>query len=170
MPLAPLRNDSTHPPEGAIRAPETIGLTRRVCHSPLLLLEHSELHLSYPRFRRVQSPPRRANGIVVEEVERHGCRESRDGPGMAHRGGPLERRWSERTLAKPGPDERAEGFGYFCPQKLPAREGETKNISQNAAVRNRNPIDQHNIASPVSRPSNPLKKLKADWQSPAPLP
>ena len=81
---------------------------------------------------------------------------------MAHRGGPLERRWSERTLAKPGPDERAEGFGYFCPQKLLAREGETKNISQNAAIRNSPPINQHNIASPVSRSSNPLKELKAD--------
>ena len=103
--LAPLRNDSTHPPEGASRAPATIGLTRKVCHSLPLLLEQSELHLSYLRFRRVQSPPRRANGIVVEEVERHGCR-----------GGPLERRWSERTLAQRGPDERAEGFGYFCPK------------------------------------------------------
>ncbi|VXC50097.1 hypothetical protein PSEUDO8Z_120052 [Pseudomonas sp. 8Z] len=36
--------------------------------------------------------------------------ESHGGPGMAHRGGPLERRWSERTLAQPGPDERAEGL------------------------------------------------------------
>ena len=137
MPLAPLRNDSTHPPEGAIRAPETIGLTPKPWRLLLLLLNHSEQRLGYLRFRRVQSPPRRANGIVVEEVERHGCRESCDGPGMAHRGGPLERRWSERTLAKPGPDERAEGFGYFCPQKLLAREGETKNINKNAAIRNR---------------------------------
>ncbi len=64
-----------------------------------------------------QSPSRRANAIVVEEVERHGCRESRDGPWMALRGVPLERRWSERTPAQPGPDDRAEGFGYFCPQK-----------------------------------------------------
>ncbi|CAM3025720.1 Uncharacterised protein [Ectopseudomonas mendocina] len=130
MPLAPLRNDSTHPPERAIRAPETSGLIRLPWWFAvaLLLPEHSHLHLSYPGFRRVQSPPRRANGIVVEEVERHGCRESRDGPGMALRGGPLERRWSERTPAQPGPDDRAEGFGDFCPQKLLAREGETKDI------------------------------------------
>ena len=101
--LAPLRNDSTHPPEGAIRAPETMGLIQLPWWFAvaLLLPEHSKLHLSYRRFRRVQSPPRRANGIVVEEVERHGCRddcmdaggratqdakaESRDGPWMAHR-------------------------------------------------------------------------------------
>jgi hypothetical protein len=56
---------------------------------------------------------------------------------------PLERRWSERTLAQPGPDERAEGFGDFCRaghpgQKLLAREGETKDINNNAAIRNRN--------------------------------
>ncbi|WP_277373823.1 hypothetical protein [Pseudomonas sp. AA-38] len=82
------------------------------------MFKHSTLLLGYLGFRRVQSPPRRANGIVVEEVERHGCRESRDGPWMAHRGGPLERRWSERTLAQPGPDDRAEGFGYFCPTKV----------------------------------------------------
>ena len=40
------------------------------------------------------------NGIVVEGVERHGCRESRDGPGMALRGVPPERRWSERTRSE----------------------------------------------------------------------
>jgi hypothetical protein len=61
---------------------------------------------------------------------------------MAHRGGPLERRWSERTLAQPGPDERAEGFGYFCPQKSLAREGETKDISKNAAIQNKHPNSQ----------------------------
>ena len=106
------------------------------------MYKHSTLILVYLGFRRVQSPPRRANAIVVEEVERHGCRESRDGPGMALRGGPLERRWSERTLAQPGPDDRAEGFGYFCPQKSLAWEGETKNISKNAANRNRHKNNQ----------------------------
>ena len=87
MPLAPLRNDSTHPPERAIRAPETMGLIQLPWWFAIALLlpEHSQLHLSYPGFRRVQSPPRRANGIVVEEVERHGCRESHGGPWMAHR-------------------------------------------------------------------------------------
>lgn len=30
---------------------------------------------------------------------------------------PLERRWSERTPAKPGPDGGAGGFGYFCQDK-----------------------------------------------------
>ena len=62
--------------------------------------------------------------------------------GGPHPVGPLERRWSERTLAQPGPDERAEGFGYFCPQKSLAWEGETKNISKNAANRNRHKNNQ----------------------------
>ena len=35
-------------------------------------------------------PVSRLSGIVEPGVERHGCRESRDGPGMALRGGPLE--------------------------------------------------------------------------------
>ena len=46
---------------------------------------------------RTGSPVRRVSGIGVEGVERHGCRESCDGPGTALRSGPLERRWSERT-------------------------------------------------------------------------
>ena len=36
-------------------------------------------------------PFRRPSGVAVEGVERHGCRESRDGPGMALHGVPLER-------------------------------------------------------------------------------
>jgi hypothetical protein len=70
MPLAPLRNDCAHPPEGAIRTPETMGLIQVPWRSLLLLPEHSQLHLSYRRFRRVQSPPRRVNGVVAQEVER----------------------------------------------------------------------------------------------------
>ncbi len=45
-------------------------------------------------------PFRRVSEIVVEGVERHGCRERRDGPRMALRGVPLERRWSERTRSE----------------------------------------------------------------------
>ena len=37
------------------------------------------------------APFRRPNGIIAEGVERHGCRERRDGPRMALRGAPLER-------------------------------------------------------------------------------
>ena len=50
--------------------------------------------------RRPTAPFRRVSGIAEEGVERHGCRESRDGPGMALRGVPLERRWSERTRSE----------------------------------------------------------------------
>ena len=57
---------------------------------------------------RTNSPVRRVSGIDVEGVERHGCRESCAGPWTAHRSGPLERRWSERTRfaakRRSGPD------------------------------------------------------------------
>ena len=47
---------------------------------------------------RSRIPVRRPSVIAVDGVERHGCRESCDGPGMALRSVPLERRWSEGTL------------------------------------------------------------------------
>ena len=47
---------------------------------------------------RSRLPFRRPSVVAVEGVERHGCRESCDGPGMALRSVPLERRWSEGTL------------------------------------------------------------------------
>ena len=40
-----------------------------------------------------------------------------------HPVGPLERRWSERTPAEPGPDGGANGFGYFCQDKSDSPEG-----------------------------------------------
>ncbi len=49
------------------------------------------------RFARTDSPVRRVSGIGAEGVERHGCRERRDGTRMSLRDVPLERRWSERT-------------------------------------------------------------------------
>jgi hypothetical protein len=49
--------------------------------------------------------------------------------GGPHPVGPLERRWSERTLAKPGPDERAEGFGYFA-RKVTRPEGRNQRHQQ----------------------------------------
>ncbi len=87
MRLVPLRNTSTRPPEGD-RSP-----SRPEVRASLVCL-----------FCRVSSdtnrPFRRVSAIVVEGVERHGCRESRDGPGMALRGVPLEWRWSERTRSE----------------------------------------------------------------------
>jgi hypothetical protein len=89
----------------------------------------------------------------MQEVERRRMPKPRAamGQGWPFVGGPhpvglLERRWSERTLAQPGPDERAEGFGYFCQQKSLAREGETKDINKNATIRNKH---SHKLASPV---------------------
>ena len=49
------------------------------------------LLLSCDRIGDAQIPFRRPSGITVEGVERHGCRESCDGPGMALRSVPLER-------------------------------------------------------------------------------
>lgn len=71
-----------------------------------------------------QTPPnapfRRPSAGGVEGVERHGRRESRDGPGMALRGGPLERHRSEGTPAQPGPDAGASVFGKFFPGRVGA--------------------------------------------------
>ena len=64
------------------------------------------------RHRRI-APFRRPNAGGVEGVERHGCRESRVGPWMAQRGGPLERHWREGTPAQPGPYAGARLFAYF---------------------------------------------------------
>ena len=83
MPLNPLRNDYAHPPEGAIRAPEAMGLIRQPWGGAvaLLLPEYSELHQCYRSLRRVQSPPRRVNGVVVEEVERQDVARATEGHG-----------------------------------------------------------------------------------------
>ena len=87
MRLVPLRNTSTRPPDRD-RSP-----SRPEVRASLVWF-----------FCRVSSdtnrPFRRVSGIAVEGVERHGCRESRDGPGMALRGVPLEWRWSERTRSE----------------------------------------------------------------------
>ena len=83
MRLAPLRNTSTRPPEGdrvaSLRNLHVIKLS-----GVWLLLFHRDLTDD------AQIPFRRPSGITVEGVERHGCRESCDGPGMALRSVPLE--------------------------------------------------------------------------------
>jgi hypothetical protein len=43
-----------------------------------------------------------AGGRAAQDAKAESC----DGPGMALRSVPLERRWSEATLAQPGPDAR----------------------------------------------------------------
>ena len=48
----------------------------------------------------------RLNAGGVEWVERHGCRESRPRPWMADGGGPTERRRSEGTSTKSGPNQK----------------------------------------------------------------
>src|SRR5690606_19580085 len=84
----PLRNTSTRPPDGEL-APSR--------------LKDCWCCLGFASFcTNQQAPPiapfRRVSKIDVEGVERHGCRERRDGPRMALRGVPLEWRWRERTL------------------------------------------------------------------------
>ncbi len=175
MPLAPLRNTSTRPPDGTLRAPGTlaascwIALRRMVwseaipitadnaaryspygCSScsvgavvslrgegPLLQEQKQRgarrsallllLRTSRETSAHSERPFRRPSGIGVSGVERHGCRESRDGPGMALRGGPLKLRWSEGSPAKRDPDDGARPLPTLG--RLPkwvARGGETK--------------------------------------------
>ncbi|VXC85575.1 hypothetical protein PSEUDO8Z_180086 [Pseudomonas sp. 8Z] len=163
MPLVPCAVPTFGLLKGDFRAPETIGFTRRPQRFAIALARAlpaaPELPLVQARAEPAQEGERNRRG----RGRATGCRESHGGPWMAHRGGPLERRWSERTLAQRGPDDRAEGFGYFCraghpEQKSLAWEGETKNISQNAASRNGHPNNQqvtHKLASPVSTKPSP---------------
>ncbi len=91
---------SPHPCGSFPYATPPLGLLTRI---GVRVARRFERHLSV-FFCRVSSdtnrPFRRVSGIAVEGVERHGCRESRGGPGMALRGVPLERRWSERTRSE----------------------------------------------------------------------
>lgn len=50
----------------------------------------TEQHAKHIHSRQDKRPFQEAERIVVEWVERHGCRESCDGPGMALRSGPTE--------------------------------------------------------------------------------
>ena len=122
--LTPLRNDSTQPDERGVWAqPE------RPCRQ----LDSSIL---LDGCKRANAPCRRVSGIVAEGVERHGCRERRDGPWMALRDVPLEQRWRERTPAQPGPYDGASVFAFFCRdwQKKVARVGETRAVSYTQQV------------------------------------
>jgi len=87
MRLIPLRNTSTRPPDGerSPSRPRVLWIIYFFCTN---------------RQATPTAPFRRVSAIAVEGVERHGCRESRDGPGMALRGVPLEWRWSKRTRSE----------------------------------------------------------------------
>ena len=50
----------------------------------------TDRHAEHIHSRLDKRPAQEAERIVVQWVERHGCRESCDGPGMALRGVPLE--------------------------------------------------------------------------------
>ena len=89
-----------------------------------VLHELKSFHHGSTRRRRI-APFRRPSAGGVEGVERYGCRESRDGPGMALRGVPLEWRWSERTRSEA--QGRMQGqaflvtFSAFGKSDLPSR-------------------------------------------------
>ena len=103
LPNAPLHSTSARPPDGAGRTTETL---RRVenaacgfstgCGLVDNAARLSTLRITF-KYARTDSPVRRVSGIGVHGVERHGCRESCDGPRTALRSVPLEHRWSERT-------------------------------------------------------------------------
>ncbi len=164
MSLAPLRNTSTRPPDGTLRAPATLAAScwialRRMAWSeaipitadssalPAMLLKTSREISAHS-----ERPFRRPSGIGVSGVERHGCRESRDGPGMALRSGPLKLRWSEGTPAKPGPDAGARPFGSFWGRAFAKRdspEGEKQNLPAHAEATQNPPYENKNIADKV---------------------
>ncbi len=113
MPNAPLHSACTRPSDGdpGAHCSACVGWkTPPAAFPPSGALVDNAARLSTLRitFRhaRTDGPVRRVSGIGVEGVERHGCRESCDGPGTALRSMPLERLWSERTLSaqRPEPD------------------------------------------------------------------
>jgi hypothetical protein len=115
MRLVPLRNTSTRPPDGerSPSRPRVLWIIYFFCTD---------------RQATPTAPFRRVSGLDVEGVERHGCRESRDGPGMPPSrrapGMAMERTNPERSA---GPDGGASPFGSFwgdC-QKGPAQRGGT---------------------------------------------
>ena len=77
-------------------ATPALGLLTRMVRPPKLCIS-TQLTTTTQSNARTDIPVRRVSGIGVQGVERHGCRERHDGPGMALRDVPLERRWSERT-------------------------------------------------------------------------
>ena len=102
------------------------------------MYKHSTLILVYLGFRRVQSPPRRVNGVVVEEVERQDVARATEGHGWPIVAG----LWSGDGVNEPWRSQgRMNGRKGLVtlPAKSLAREGETRNISQNAAIRNKHP-------------------------------
>ena len=80
------------------RLPDYIRATQTVWRLPLS--RQRERDSDNEPSGNTKHPFRRVSGIVVEGVERHGCRERRDGPGMALRDVSLERRWRERTRSE----------------------------------------------------------------------
>jgi len=145
--LAPLRDGSVHPPEGAFgvacwaaRAEQPDRFCLRIlsgyCIAPKPLQRLAEwtgstallgfLRTSYQA--TPFAPFRRPSGIVAEGSERHGCRERRKGPWMALVRRPPEQRWNEGSRAQRDPDGGARLFGSFwgdCQKEL-AQQGETK--------------------------------------------
>ncbi len=90
-----------------------------------------------------ERPFRRPSGIGVSGVERHGCRESVVGPGMARRRGPLKLRWSEGIFRlSEKPDAGARPFGSFWAPKGTRPRGRNK-ISQHTPKRRRNTKPQN---------------------------
>ena len=77
-------------------ATPALGLLTGMVRPPKLCIS-TQLTTTTQSNARTDIPVRRVSGIGVQGVERHGCRERHDGPGMALRDVPLERRWSERT-------------------------------------------------------------------------
>jgi len=182
MRLVPLRNTSTRPPDGDSGSEVPGGFSWRCAHwsFPRFAWECSRSRCSHclfctsgsaltqsvvgtirTRMRNFQATPiapfRRPNGIIAEGVERHGCRERRDGPGMALRGVPLERWWSEGTPPQAGPDVGGKRFWLLFPrlEKVTRPAGRNHCISQHA-----NKLDyEHQVSSPKHAP---IKQANCD--------
>ncbi|SIQ18206.1 hypothetical protein SAMN05878282_102574 [Aquipseudomonas alcaligenes] len=98
----PTRSYPGSAPAGRRASPE--GFPRKAWKPSTNSNATTTLPILHHRLGPGSGPVRRLSGIVEPGVERHGCRERRDGPGMALRDVPLEQRWNEGTPPQAGPD------------------------------------------------------------------
>ena len=95
MPLNPLHNDSTRPPDGAFGVACEIGVPEykgaqalRQSRNAWALLFSFDLSARTVQATRFSNPVRRPSGGAVERGVWHGCQTRSDGPGMALRDDP----------------------------------------------------------------------------------
>ncbi|MNZ72399.1 hypothetical protein D3C78_907780 [compost metagenome] len=132
MSLNPLHDDSTRPPEGAGRCCLSGSGRRRVGYR---FAQRQPTNSAPEASGRGSRPVRRPSGGAAQRGERHGCCESRDGPGTARARRPSEQRRSEGSLREAKTRMSGQAFWFLlgvCKRDSPeGAKRETSNCSGN---------------------------------------